>query len=455
MTNDDERNVETTDTDILPMEPDAPDSPGEGRSGHSTVCEFISGIAGTGKTYTVRERIERDPSWGLLAATTGIAAVNLGTTTINSLLKYYDTESLRDSYLTGRLSRAMHDIAIAYRRLVIDEVSMMDKLQLDLLYRAACDANDYADVPEPFGLTLVGDFAQLPPVNADFAFRADCWPLFRAGTTRLTKVWRQEQQEFLSALNRARCGDGDGASHILSSVGVQWHTALDTTFDGTTLVAKNDEVARYNAVSLMRVHQPAWFVPSRRWGRESAEWRNIPSRLELKDGAYVMLLANQSDGEGGFSFVNGDCGHVVSRDGDRPDSPILVELVRDGGRVVEVTPIVRSVSSKDKPLGWPDSAMSRVEGYYPHRHRSMKGRYVDGQVEYYPLRLAYASTVHKSQGLSLDRVQMDLRAGFFSAYSMVYVALSRCRTLEGLRIVGQRERLVKACKADPRVVEFL
>jgi ATP-dependent exoDNAse (exonuclease V) alpha subunit len=84
-----------------------------------------------------------------------------------------------------------------------------------------------------------------------------------------------------------------------------------------------------------------------------------------------------------------------------------------------------------------------------------KRRYVEGQVEMWPVRLAYASTIHKSQGLSLDRAQVDIRDHFFASPAMAYVALSRCRTLAGLRIVGQRERFVKNCNVDVRVRPWL
>jgi ATP-dependent DNA helicase PIF1 len=80
---------------------------------------------------------------------------------------------------------------------------------------------------------------------------------------------------------------------------------------------------------------------------------------------------------------------------------------------------------------------------------------VDGQLEMWPLRLAYASTVHKSQGLSLDKIQVDIRDGFFKQPAMLYTALSRCRTMEGLRVVGQRERYVSNCNIDERIRPWL
>lgn len=412
-------------------------------------CEDISGIAGSGKTYYVREKIREDSSWGLLCATTGVAAINLGTITLNSALGFFDTDSLRDAYLTGRLSRKLHQIGLDHRRLVIDERSMLDAEQLDLLYRAASEANEYRDLRDrPLGITLVGDFAQLPPVRARFCFDAECWPEFSRNTLRLTKVWRQEQSHFLEALNATRRGDGHAAADILSAWGTEWHTSLDTHFDGTTIVPKNDQVDRYNSIALDRVSGPKLTITSRRWGKASAEWRNVPERTELKLNAYVMILANSPLTDGEFIYVNGDCGHIreVTRDA------ISIELVRNG-RVISLPRLVRSASVKDKPEGW--YSTDRSLGYLPRPHRNSKGWYVLGQVEYFPVRLAYASTVHKSQGVSLDRLQVDVRDQFFSAYGMCYVALSRVRTIEGLRMVGQKERFIKNCRVDPRVEEWL
>jgi hypothetical protein len=98
-------------------------------------CEFVCGCAGTGKTYVVRERIANDPSYGLLCATTGIAAVNLGdAVTINSALRYFDTDDHRDNHLSGSLTRRLRDLSEEYDRIIIDEISMMDAQQLTLIY---------------------------------------------------------------------------------------------------------------------------------------------------------------------------------------------------------------------------------------------------------------------------------------------------------------------------------
>jgi hypothetical protein len=169
----------------------------------------------------------------------------------------------------------------------------------------------------------------------------------------------------------------------------------------------------------------------------------------LKLGAYVMLLSNLYDDEGRLVYVNGDCATVV----EHSPYSLHVRLVRNG-REVKVEWVTRDVGRKDKPTNWDHSIGDGSYYARPHWY-AKKRRYVEGQVQYAPLRLAYASTVHKSQGVSLDRAQIDIRNPFFAQPAMLYVALSRCRTMQGLRIVGQRERYVSNCTVDERVRPWL
>jgi ATP-dependent DNA helicase PIF1 len=417
-------------------------------------CCFTTGRAGTGKTFLMRQRVDECPEYGILSSTTGISAINLNATTLNSLLRYFDTASMRDMYLTGSLTRILHDLAKQVDWLVVDECSMMDGDQLSILYRAVQEANRYRDVESPLGILLVGDFAQLPPVKAKWCFESDAWPHFAANTLRLEKVWRQDQGAFLNALNLVRSGDGQAGADALTAAGIQWQSQLDTEFDGTTIVPKNDQVDRFNMIALDRVRGRSVTVGSRRWGQVRGEWKNIPERLQLKIGAYVMLLSNAP----GFAYVNGDCGWIrgYSPATEYLEEHFTIELVRTK-QVVEIYPLVRGNDLSDKPSGWYGENVNGEDiGYLPKPHyRIRKKRYVTAQVEYFPLRLAYASTVHRSQGLTLDRVQFDVRNPFAGACAMSYVAISRCRTLEGLRIVGQPDVFAKRVKTDPRVEQWL
>jgi ATP-dependent DNA helicase PIF1 len=426
----------------------------------STPCAFETGRAGTGKTYNLLRRAA-DPSQAiLLTATTGIAAVNLSAATLHSTLGFFDTTSLHDVYREGRLTRRLHQLALVYRTLAIEEASMLEADALDIIVRAMDETAKYRDVGTPMSLLLVGDFAQLPPVKGRWAFEADAWPRFAAATTRLGRVWRQDGGAFLDALNAARGGDGGLAAELLTAAGAEWHTSRVGDFDGTTILPVNRKVNTHNNDELMKLRTPLLKIPSRRWGKQRTEWGEkkgewgIPPALELKVGAYVMILANDFDA----GYVNGDCGHLKAVEG----GCAVVKLIRTGEEVV-VPKVVRHVELREEP-DTGDFTTQTTGEYLSRTHRRMReaasGRrslagYVLGQVEFLPLRLAWASTVHKSQGLTLDRAQVDFRNTFFESPAMIYVALSRCRTLAGLRLVGQPEVFARQCKADPRVRAWL
>lgn len=419
---------------------------------------FLTGSAGTGKTYEIRRRLAENPLYGLLCATTGIAAINLGegVVTINSCLRYFNSESLTDSYVSGRLIRTLRGIADSgFQNLVVDEVSMMSGEQLDVLLKALDDLEGQKG--KKLGLVLTGDFCQLPPIKAKWAFEAECWPRFQVATEKLTKYWRQEDGAFLEALSAMRRGDGQAAADWLDRCGIEYATNDDLEFQGTTIKAGNDEVNRYNWACHQKVTGRMITSTATRWScvRNSrgelvfpGEWRLIPDKLQVKEGAYVMILANQrrEPGVGSFLYVNGDCGTV---EGLSESGGIQVRLRRNS-EVVTVNEIIRKNAQKEEP-----PALFRQDGDRRGYFDEEAKRWVIGEITYMPLRLAYATTVHKSQGLSLDAVQINLSNAFFGSPAMEYVAFSRCRTPQGLRVVGSREAVVSRCKVDPRVRRFL
>jgi len=423
--------------------------------------EFITGVAGTGKTFGVKQAIEADPTYGLLTATTGIAAVNLGAVTLHSALGL-QPESIEDDYASGKLQRILHRVALRTHRLVIDEMSMLGgREMLDFIYLAAKEANGYADVKEPLGITLVGDLCQLPPINQSWCFEAECWPKFDAATTKLTKIWRQSDATFIDAINRIRCGDGRGGGPLLGEAGVQFDRAANPAFDGTTIVGTNDEVARYNNIHFIKLKSAAMRYRTERWGKQRSEWvKNIPDTLEMKEGAYIMVLANDTardpiTKEPMLRWVNGDCGHVEAMG---PLS-VTVKLVRTGA-VETIRAIERENGQKHSPEEFSDDDCQEAK---KNHSRLPDGSYWDaekriwvrGTVRYLPVRLAYATTVHKSQGLSLDNIQVDLRHAFVGKPSMVYVAISRARTAAGLRLIGNAELLARRCNVDEKVRRWL
>jgi len=439
--------------------------------------EFITGWAGTGKTYEVQRRKVADPEGVVLSATTGIAGVNLGpdVKTINSLLRFYNYRSLADAHASGRLQRGIRKLVDSgMRELVIDEISMFSALHLDVLYNAFREVS----LERPgIKVTIAGDFAQLRPIpdrespgTERYAFDAECWrPHFSENSMRLTRIWRQENEEYLGALHAARRGAGDEALAHLQSAGVRFEPRLSDEFEGTTLIAINEEVDDYN------LRRPRLFpgdnarVPvarSTRWtldGREQ-EWSSIPNPFLFKAGAYVMLLSNSA------GWVNGDCGTVVRGTIAGTEDDYLGVRLKRNNNEVRVQKIIRERTTRSRPtVPDADILVFRTRADYDARVRENGGEplrqvvmlqephpeWITGWIRYFPLRLAYATTVHKSQGLSLDAIQLDLRSNFLASPAMMYVALSRCRTPEGLVLVGTPDQVVAKTCIDPRVTEWL
>ena len=462
------------DLPFLLADPDAP-----------TPCAFITGRAGVGKSTLIRERCAIDPHYAVLSASTGIAAINLNTVTIHSLLGFFDTDSLRDAYIKGEAQKKLKKLVEeGYRNVVVDECSMISKDVLDVLVRVFDDVNGQQGETgkQPIGLILCGDACQLAPIAdrpagyhpspgrrraslpTPWCFDSQFWPRFAKNVTHLTKVWRQADPRFLAALDFARAGRGKDCLQVLQSCGQRFESGVDMDFKGTTVVGKNDDVDRINQLRLDREKGRLIQLPSRRWaagGRLRPEWKNVPERNLLREGCYVMILANQYF-EGGMVYANGDCGWVrgIQPSSDKSSPPsVMVELVRTG-EIVHVGSLVRDVSFGDQP-GWVGGEWQEQgageDGKFcaqPH-YRKAKRRWVVGQLEYFPLRLAYASTCHKVQGLSLDRVQIDFRNWMWKQAGMLYVGLSRARTLEGLRLVGPPVMLAERCKVDEKVRRWL
>jgi ATP-dependent DNA helicase PIF1 len=418
--------------------------------------EFICGPAGTGKTFQAQQRAESDPTC-LLAATTGIAAVNLGDgTTINALLGYFDTASLRTNYEDGYLRTRLGKLyRLGMRRILLDEVSMMDGLQLTMITRSLDELNtDLSQDGGRMGLTLIGDFAQLPPVKAPYAFESDEWDRYAQHTTTLDRIWRQEDPDFIQALRQVRCGEGLKALDYFEP---HLKPETDTHFDGTLIVAKNVTVDRHNRLRLDELKgTPARFEADRS-GKQRGDWKNIPDVLALKPGALVMLLANEKMNPLDptcldFAYVNGDLAEVV--DCDVTEQQVTVTLKRNGLQYT-LSPIVRYNLI---PLV-PGRVKELKEANQEHnvwRDRSGKAKFeITGWVSYLPVRLAWASTVHKSQGLSFDTVQVNMKDPFYQQPSMLYVALSRARTIQGLRLVGTAQQFAGRCQVNTKVREWL
>lgn len=462
-------------------------------------CEAILGPAGSGKSTLLRERSEAEPNYCKLCAVTGIAAVNLGpnVTTINSVLGFYNEESAWDALESGRFAARFRDLADqGFKNLVIDEISMMPAGTLTAITLGAAQGADRVqqmnanrnDPKEPVGVVLLGDFLQLPPVNAPYAFTSPVWPRYEANMTKLDKIYRQSNPTFLEALQAARAGRGTTATMKLSACGVKFVNERNDFFDGTSLVPTNDMANKINATRYVEIDGTERVYKSSRWGKESSEWRDIPEALGLKSSALIMILANEPQV---YEYVNGDQGHIVGMS----EIAVSVEIDRNGKRHVKDIPyVLRETTQKEMPEGASEWEGANVDGtvftspkeiekeykvvkaelddndpLYDQKLNTLerlrakhfarffeiydayvadatkrhlpywsvsKMRWVVGWISYMPIRLAYASTIHKTQGLTLDRIQIDARNRFAGNPGSMYVALSRCRTPENIRIVA-------------------
>lgn len=404
----------------------------------------LLGPAGTGKTYKIQQKLLKNPKWGKLCATTGIAALNLGSAggegviTLQSTLGYFDTASLRENYQHGKLRRVLVSLATSYKFLVVDECSMLDAETLDILIDCldVVNANVSEDHGEhPFGLILVGDFLQLPPVGnkgearPEYCFEAKNWN--RVIVEKLSEIKRQTDPRFLEILAAARCGDGDTAAKLLSEVGcfAPVPSQLSTI---TTIYATNKSVDERNDAlfrKLCATGATRGNISASRWGKQRAEWKNIPEVLALAIGAYVMVLSNDTKD---WQYANGDCGTVVGfKPGqDGTVAGVKVQLKRTNV-IVDISRIIRRCYQKENPPGfdvpeypnqtdWKKSQedlgveadnwkelyesflvsltqrmrsarLKPTEPYYDF----LEEKWVLGELLYCPMRLAYATTTHK------------------------------------------------------------
>ncbi len=371
---------------------------------------FLTGPPGAGKTYVLNEFIRRAQRKGetvAVTASTGIAATHIGGTTIHSWSGLGIKESLsdwdRDRLIqTERLVKRYNAADV----LVIDEVSMLHGHRLDLV-------NDVCKLlrksTEPFGglqVVMVGDLFQLPPVNrgselVDFAHISAAWQELNPKVCYLTEQHRQQNDALLELLNAMRAGDvGEHHESVLTER-LEMHP--DESEPVTRLFAHNLDVESINQKHLDAIDSETKLFIMQTKGQalkvESLTKSVLaPGQLELKNGAEVMFVANNF----AAGFVNGSRGRVI---GFKEGMP-LVELLATG-RTVRVEPHTWTLTEDDK---------KRAE------------------VSQLPLRLAWAITIHKSQGMSLDAAEIDLSRSFTPG--MGYVALSRVRSIDGVYLKG-------------------
>lgn len=392
---------------------------------------FLTGEPGSGKTHTInlfREHMRSVGTAYAITASTGIAATHIGGTTIHSWSGIGIKDKITDKDVNNIINNKpfivnkIRDTEV----LIIDEISMLnaDTLDgIDMIMRGVRESG------APFGgvqVVLVGDFFQLPPVSshekkAKFAFESDVWKYAGLTTCYLHEQHRQSDPEFLRILTAIRQGEATEAQkkRLLTFKG-------DRESIKTQLFTHNSDVD---------------FINDRKLGELSAKTdmsydmassgnpflvamlkKNClsPERLTLKVGAVVMFTRNKFEEEHTI-YVNGTLGEVV--------------------RFEDGMPVVRTADGIDIKA---EHAEWSIEERSYHDKFPQKA----ASIRQIPLKLAWAITVHKSQGMSLDAAKIDLSKSFEAGQG--YVAISRVRSLEGLCIEGMN---LKALEMHPLVVE--
>ena len=378
---------------------------------------LLTGPAGTGKSFAVGLLVAQARAAGkavAVAATTGAASVLVGGTTLHAFLGIGTGARPLSELLWHVRYRAKRALARvrAFDLLVVDEVSM---LSADLFDKVVA-LLDALRGGAPYQLVLTGDFAQLPPVQGRFAFQSEAWARRAPTVVRLTRLLRQaDDAPFQAMLERLRWGRPSPAD--LDALRALRNTVFPEGVEPTRLHSRNAEVDAINAAAFEAL--VAGGAPTRDYARVArgerakawADSASIPDRVQLAVGAQVMVTRNMP----ALGLVNGSRGVVTAL---RPEA-VVVRTV--AGREVALRPIPIACESE------PELACSAM-----------------------PLRLAYAMSIHKSQGVTLDAMEVDLGRSVFE-FGQGYVAISRARNLASVRVLDVDER---AFRAHPDVVSF-
>lgn len=442
-------------------------------------ARVLLGPAGSGKSTMIRSLIESHKL--LLTATTGVAAYNLGegATTINALMGFFNEESLIEQMSRPSWASYKYDQLKDYDGIVIDEISMKRALVLDLLTSAFLKLSTWRvnEGLNPLKILLVGDFLQLPPVSQGmfppYCFDSGWWPsLYEPNTTLLSKIYRQTDQAFIDSLTLARKGCGFEAAQALKQQGARFTAMPFYEFPGFSLYPTNASVGVHNRTMLDKIDAPGVSLQSERWGDQPEDLKEVPEVVALKHSCRIRITANDSFSASGGQprFVNGQLGSLISY--SKEEGPLVSLDDRDGKpgpefRLPKVVRLaLRPTSGQDfnimaktqemRPSDFKEFLSSHlIPNHVLPFYHPIRDKIAFGAVEYYPLVLGYASTFHKSQGLQFDRVQIDFRSNQAGNPQMMYVALSRCRSLEGLLLAGDPTKLPRRIVTSPQVSRFV
>jgi ATP-dependent exoDNAse (exonuclease V) alpha subunit len=387
---------------------------------------FLTGPAGSGKTHVLTKYLDylkKNYVAVGVTASTGIAATHINGTTIHSWSGIKIDSELTDEEIKELATRPYLQKNFEANILVIDEISMLDAKRFDLVNRV-CKA--FKNNSLSFGgmqIVLCGDFFQLPPVSddennpAEFAYKSKSWKEAGLRVCYLGKHYRQKDKSFIRALSDIR--NSTVGQPAVTAIRSRLNEKLGDDVVTTKLYPTNREIDTINYAELAALPGPEKKYEMKSRGSQLAlinQLRNnclAPELLRLKENAVVMFVKNNFRKK----YANGTLGKVVGFNDD--DFP-LVRM--NSGKVVVASPEKWSLERDGHLLA---------------------------EIEQVPLRLAWAITIHKSQGMSLDAAEMDLSGVFEDG--MGYVALSRVRSLKAISLLGIRDH---AYQVSPEVLHF-
>jgi YD repeat-containing protein len=396
---------------------------------------FLTGKAGTGKSTLIHWLVGQMDACAVVAPT-AVAAINVGGDTIHSFFglppEHLDPD--REYHPDQRRRLVMENLKL----LIVDEVSMVTPNVVDVIDSTlkSVRRNNI-----PFGgvpVLFVGDLFQLPPIVATpeervyfshryrcrFFFSADVFRDVQVQPVQLTRVFRQCDREFVGALNHIRVGTD--YREAVAMLNRQCFRDRSGEPEGVYLVPTNQMARTINSRELDRLLGTVRLYEATVTGTVPAnKWRlPAPDRLELKVGAKVMFVRNHKP-----DWINGDIGTVVGLEDDH------IRIRKD---------------ASDNVVTVGEETWQKLKYTYDYATRRIE-REVVGTYKQFPVTLGWAVTVHKSQGLTLERMVLDLGGGAF-AEGQTYVALSRARTVDGLRLI--RPITMHDVKVDPMVLHF-
>ncbi|PHR73934.1 MAG: helicase [Arcobacter sp.] len=393
---------------------------------------FLTGSAGTGKTHILNEFVLYLKARKILptiVAPTGIAASHLNGQTIHSYFSLGIRDSIDEAFISSLLEKKYLQTRFKKLKiLIIDEISMVSPnvfSAIDQILRA------FKQNDEPFAgiqVILSGDFFQLPPISKNiegkrFAWQSPSWKNLDLQTCYLEKKFRQDDNQLIFVLDEIRSGQVSQKSHdILNS---RYQKDLDIDFTPTKLYTHNMDVDRINNDELRSINNETQVYTYRSEGAKTNIEKLFKSalvkeELSLKKDAVVMFIKNNPE----KYYINGTTGVVIDFSKDEEKLPI-VKL--SNGYIIKVE-------------------------YEDWMIENDKGK-VQARISQIPLKLAWAITIHKSQGMTLDAAQIDLSKTF--EVGQGYVALSRIKNIEGLKLMGFNDNALSVdsliLSIDPRI----